>query len=83
MPGRKEVRWLTRGEFMSAEMPLEGHEPIGVLAEGRSRKGAHERGLSELTSIFSFTNAFDGATREIYQHPEQLITVDGGPHTFW
>ena len=82
MPGRKEVRWLTRGEFMTTKMAQEGHEPAGILSEGK-RRGGRERALSELSSIFTFTNSFDAATREIFQHPDRLITIDGGPHTFW
>lgn len=44
--------------------------------------------LSEDTSLYSFTSAFDEAAVEIryrYEHQmhPQAITVDGGPHTLW
>ena len=77
MPHRKEVRWFTRGEFTTQPLVLEGYPPDKPDTRRR------ELGLSDYTSIFSFTNAFDMATREISAHQDRLITIDGGPHTLW
>ena len=75
MPQRKEVRWFTRGEFTTAHLSPEDRQ--------RDQNQRGDRELSDQSSIFSFTNSFVTATREIFAHPEKLITVDGGPHTLW
>ena len=75
MPQRKEIRWFTRGEFTTA------HLSPGDRHLDQSQRG--DRELSDQSSIFSFTNSFVTATREIFAHPDKLITVDGGPHTLW
>jgi hypothetical protein len=77
MPRRKEVRWFTRGEFTTQALPAEGVKPNSELPRHV------EQGISAESSIFSFTNSFDMATRDIAAHPETLIAIDGGPHTLW
>ena len=77
MPRRKEVRWFTRGEFTTQALTGDGFVPESEL----TRRVEH--GISSRSSIFSFTNSFDMATRDIAAHPETLIAVDGGPHTLW
>ena len=77
MPHRKEVRWFTRGEFTTQALLPEGYP----LSKEDSRR--REGGISPDSSIFSFTNSFDMATREIAAHQDRLITIDGGPHTLW
>jgi hypothetical protein len=67
------LRWFTRGEFTDRALPPEG--------ENNGQRG--EPAISPKSSIFSFTNSFDLATKEIYANPRTMITIDGGPHTFW
>lgn len=73
-PNRKEVRWLTRGEFTTVAME---HEEIGESSRGKKLLGAG-------SSVYSFTSSFGRLARTL-EHTEstQLITIDGGPHTLW
>ena len=75
MPRRKEVRWFTRGEFMTSPMEAE---------DGDYHPHREEVRLGPGSSIFSFTNAFDTLAKEVMDSSAQdLITIDGGPHTLW
>lgn len=82
MPHRKEVRWFTRGEFTTTALQPEGEEN-NRGRDGRFHGHKEEYQLSPHSSIFSYTNSFDAATRDIYHNPEHIITIDGGPHTLW
>ena len=49
-------------------------------SEERSRVA---RRISGDTSIFTYTRSFDRAVSRIQEHPHDVITIDGGPHTLW
>ena len=74
MPHRKEVRWFTRGEFTTTALLPDTHA---------DQSAKQNKMLGPESSIYSFTNAFDIATREISAHPDRIVTIDGGPHTLW
>ncbi len=82
MPKRKEVRWFTRGEFTTDALREETED---VQHGGRRQELRLGRG----SSIYSFTQAFDDMNEKIrhagYNSSEtnSLVTIDGGPHTFW
>eukprot|EP01038_Epipyxis_sp_PR26KG_P008159 gene8159-11043_t len=83
MPERKEVRWFTRGEFTTEPILHEGDENN----EENVGFGRHEMLLGPESSIFSFTRAFRLAAEVIsekrHSFGDSIITIDGGPHTFW
>jgi hypothetical protein len=66
MPKRKEVRWFTRGEFTTSALVPEGYAPEFDISRA---PGPKERRLSDKSSIYTFANAFDDATKDIYNHP--------------
>lgn len=77
MPRRKEVRWFTRGEFMTGSMSQEN------IGETHFNPG--EKRLGSASSIYTFTSAFQQLANDISNDlsQKQLITIDGGPHTLW
>ena len=81
MPLRKEVRFFTRGEFTkNALIP----EPLPLEKLSNPVRGhGMEYKLSKHTSLYGFTNAFNNAINDIQERPSDVITIDGGPHTFW
>ena len=45
---------------------------------------SHELRIGPGSSIYSFTNAFETLSSQINSNSNnRLITIDGGPHTFW
>ena len=82
MPKRKEVRWFTRGEFTTEALQEESDD---TRQGGRRREARLGRG----SSIYSFTQAFNDISEKIRQlgynssETNSLVTIDGGPHTFW
>ena len=82
MPLRKEVRFFTRGEFTLSALEAEpASDPLNPQQQHRSPHTEYK--LSEHTSLYGFTHAFSHAIDSIKRRPEQVITIDGGPHTFW
>eukprot|EP01038_Epipyxis_sp_PR26KG_P007166 gene7166-9769_t len=78
-PRRKEIRWFTRGEFQTTAMDHEGDS-------NANKNGRNELLLSKTSSVYSFTKHFSDAASVILDSPENsasIITIDGGPHTFW
>lgn len=79
MPNRKEIRWFTRGEFITHPMWHEGLHDENIEQVGEPMIGPD-------TSIVTFTRAFrafEHSLRDVTKANEHKITLDGGPHTFW
>lgn len=79
-PRKKEIRWLTRGEFTFVSMQEETETAI-TMDMMKSR--FYMKRLGSASSVYTFTQEFDGAAKVIAAHPSTRITMDGGPHTLW
>ena len=79
LPKRKEIRWLTRGEFTRNAMAAEENNEASMDA---SAVHWSSRRLSPQSSLLSFANEFALPAGKIRHNPK-MITIDGGPHTFW
>lgn len=79
MPNRKEIRWFSRGEFITRPMWHEGMKNEDVDHVGEPQLGPG-------SSLNTFTRAFRALEEALEKAPEdnsQKITIDGGPHTLW
>lgn len=97
MPHRKEVRWFTRGEFTTSNLPREGglfpHPYQDTALESHDIKlmdmdtdrGMHQEYLlGPGSSIYSFTRHFGELASDLKREERSdLISIDGGPHTIW
>ena len=80
LPKRKEIRWLTRGEFTRNAMVAE-EDSEANMGDASAVHWSNRR-LSPQSSLLSFANEFSQPAAKIRLNPK-MITVDGGPHTFW
>jgi hypothetical protein len=64
------------GEFNTEKMEYEDERNDGGHA-------GNERRLSNFSSIFSLSRYFEKAADVIRDGDSDVITIDGGPHTFW
>jgi hypothetical protein len=74
---------LFLGEFSQNAIPHEGTEEEEEMV---NLSGPPEKLYGPGTSVFSFTSSFSDATNFIDSAAGKrngLITIDGGPHTFW
>lgn len=82
------------GEFARHKLPYEGHGVVHpntptvetAVIEGITRS---ERLLGSMSSVYSFTKAFRDISLVLAEEYESestannVITIDGGPHTLW
>jgi hypothetical protein len=70
------------GEFSFDAIPHEGD----VSDTQSQQHHPREKLIGATTSIYSFTNSFTLLSKKLTENKEsnnKLVTIDGGPHTFW
>lgn len=73
---------LFLGEFTFDAIPHEGDAADTQALQHRPR----EKLIGSVTSLYSFTNSFGLLSKKLTESKEsgsKLVTIDGGPHTFW